>query len=70
MSANELQNLTNAIAHQMSLVFGEGANLDPATPAGLHRRYSFMFHYRIKLPDGTINSIIVKIPRRLDENPA
>ena len=63
MSANELQNLTNAIAHQMSLVFGEGANLDPATPAGLHRRYSFMFHYRIRLPDGIIKSIIVKIPR-------
>jgi hypothetical protein len=63
MSSNELQNLTDAVAHQMSLVFGEGANLDPATPAGLHGRYSFMFHYRIRLPDGIIKSIIVKIPR-------
>jgi hypothetical protein len=63
MSSSELQKLTGAVALQIPFVFGDGASLASPTPASLHRRYSFMFRYPVRLPEGTTKSIIVKIPR-------
>jgi hypothetical protein len=54
--------LTEAISQSSPSTFGLGARLAGDAPVALHRRYSFMFRYWVQHPNGTKQSILVKIP--------
>lgn len=57
------QKLTDAVSKAAPKLYGEGAFLASTEPERLDRRYSFMFRYRIQLPNGNVRSVLVKIPR-------
>lgn len=57
-----LARLTEAIALGVPSIYGKDSHLDSVPPVELHRRYSFIFRYWVKLSDGKAQPILVKIP--------
>ena len=57
-----LARLTGAIMERIPASYGTDAQLETTPPIELHRRYSFMFRYHIRLPNGMRQTILVKIP--------
>ena len=58
------QRLSEAVACLVPEAFGQGAQLETLSPLRIDRRYSFMFRYRVRKPDQSGCSILVKIPHQ------
>jgi len=58
------KSLSAAIAHLVPRAFGAGAELDSSPPTRIDRRYSFMFRYQVRMQNGKLLSLLVKIPHQ------
>ncbi len=58
-----IQQLTHTIACKIPEIYGRGSKLAEIEPDRLDRRYSFMFRFWMKRMDGSLQPLLVKIPR-------